>query len=78
LKYLQIGFNPISSIDLSANTLLTDVRCRNANFSAEALNNMFRSLHGNSGEKFIDYYGNPGTASCDASIVTGKGWTVRF
>lgn len=43
---------------------------------ATALNAFFTSLGTASGSQTITVTGNPGAATCDTSIATGKGWTV--
>ena len=47
----------------------------NPKLSAEAINELFRSLGRVSG-KSIHIGGCEGTKSCDRSIATAKGWTV--
>jgi hypothetical protein len=43
-----------------------------------ALDALFTSLHSNPVTKTIWIGGtNPGRATCDRSIATGKGWTVN-
>ena len=76
LTSLQFNGNQISSLDLSNNTLLTILLCQNNRFTSSALNVLFETLHGNAGSKVIYINGNPGTATCDESIATNKGWVV--
>jgi hypothetical protein len=47
--------------------------------TATALNALFGTLHSNtiSGENKIYIGNNPGTATCDRTIATAKGWTVN-
>jgi hypothetical protein len=68
--------NQLSSLDLSKNTLLTLVSCSNNLLSTTGLNTLFGTLHNNAGNKTIHIDGNSGTATCNQSIATGKGWTV--
>lgn len=48
----------------------------NCNFSASGLNEIFTNLGTVTGTKVISVTGNPGTATCDKTIATAKGWTV--
>jgi hypothetical protein len=48
----------------------------NANMSAAALNEFFTSLGTASGSQTIAVQGNPGSATCDTTIATSKGFTV--
>jgi len=49
----------------------------NNNFTAETLNDLFRTLHDNDFSKTIYIANNPGTEDCDPSIAQAKGWTVE-
>jgi len=67
-------------LDVSKNTKLIYLVCDSNQFTAEALNALFVTLHGNppvSGDTKTIYIGNNlGTAACNRSTATNKGWTV--
>lgn len=44
--------------------------------NAAALNEVFTNLGTASGSQTLDVRNNPGSATCDPSIATAKGWTV--
>ena len=50
----------------------------NNNLQADAINTLFRDIlpAGEQGEYLISVEGNPGSASCDPTIATDKGYTV--
>ena len=55
--------------------------CQNLNFTrcgmnADAINQLFRDLKKTTAKRTITVTGNPGAATCDASIATAKGWAV--
>ena len=80
LESLATNENPISALDVSANTVLQSVIIHKNNFSATGLNNLFKTLHANpvpAGVKSMLYLNNPGTATCDPSIYTSKGWASK-
>jgi hypothetical protein len=68
--------NQLTSLDVSNNTALTSLECSENQFTADGLNALFGTLHGNTGSKAIHIFGNPGAGTCDRSIATDKGWTV--
>jgi len=64
---------------MSKNIALTYLGCFNNQLTATALDALFGTLHSNtfSGyQKYINVNNNPGTTTCNQSIVTNKGWTV--
>ena len=73
--------NQLTNLDVSKNTALKWLSCQNNQFSSASasLDALFGMLHSNAtyGET-IYISGNPGTATCDKSIATGKGWRVVF
>ena len=75
LEKLLISMSPLTGLDLSKNSALTYVDVKANQFSAEALNELFGSLHGNGGTINIAY--NPGTDDCNKSIAEKKGWKVE-
>ena len=76
LEKLRIRFSDyLTSLDLSKNIALTYVDVSGGQFSFEALNDLFGSLHGNGGT--INIFGNPGTDDCNKSIAQAKGWKVQ-
>jgi len=50
----------------------------NCNMTATALNDLFNSIGTASGSQTIIVTGNPGAATCDTSIATGKGFAVTI
>jgi len=77
LEVLYASDNQLTSLDVSNNTELWYLNCHNNLLEAESgLNELFKTLHGNAGIKEIKMGGNPGSAACDRSIATSKGWTV--
>ena len=56
--------------------LTIGVDVSNNNLTADAIDDFFTSLGAASGSQTIDVSGNPGAATCDTSIATGKGYTV--
>ena len=79
LTTLNCRNNSLAVLDVSKNTAMTVLNCRNNQLAATALNTLFGTLHSNtiSGGKNIYISGNSGTATCDRSIATNKGWTVN-
>jgi Zn finger protein HypA/HybF involved in hydrogenase expression len=54
--------------------------CDYNKLNATALNTMFETVHSNTipnESKITRIDHNPGANSCDRSIATSKGWTVR-
>ena len=76
LNELDCSFNQLSRLDMRNNIHLNILYCQSNLLSAEALNALFNSLHQNTGYKIIYIGDNPGTATCDQSIATNKGWIV--
>jgi hypothetical protein len=77
LTHLECMSIQLSSLDLSKNTKLKTLHCGNNQFSADELNALFGTLHENDvANKTVNICGNPGTADCDPSIATAKGWKV--
>jgi len=69
--------NQLMALNVSNNTALITLICYRNQLTATALNNLFGTLHSNNvGYKEIYIGGNSGTASCNTSIATSKGWTV--
>ena len=78
LIYLNCSNNQLTTLNVSNNTALQTFYCAANQLTATALNALFGTLHSNtiSGGKNIYIGGNSGTATCDTSIATAKGWTV--
>ena len=77
LSILNCSGNQLTSLDVKNNTALTSLDCYSNQFSSEALNALFVTLHNNFvnwGYKWVNISYNPGTADCDRSIATSKGW----
>jgi len=80
-------------LNVSGLNVLEWLICDQNQLTAAALNALFQSLHsntisggnssggndpfGSSGEKVVEIQNNPGEATCDRSIATSKGWTVK-
>jgi len=67
-------------LDLSNNTVLSYLTCTDNQFSAEALDALFDSLHSNTipgSAKNIYVQDNPGSEICNPSIASEKGWIVE-
>jgi Leucine-rich repeat (LRR) protein len=76
LTGLGCSGNQLTTLDVSRNTELTWLHCGENQLTAAALNTIFTSLPTvRSGKIYIS--GNPGTAGCDRSIATAKGWSVE-
>jgi Leucine-rich repeat (LRR) protein len=75
LTWLDCNHNQLTALDVSNNTKLTLLTCDSNQLTATALNALFTSLptvqEGN-----ICIWSNPGSADCDRSIATAKGWNV--
>ncbi|MDJ0338273.1 hypothetical protein [Cryobacterium sp. PH31-O1] len=56
--------------------LTVSAHMTNGLLSAEALNEVFTNLGTARNGATITITGNPGTATCDRTIATAKGWTV--
>ena len=79
MKYLLRIIACLLFLDVSNNITLTEFDCRFNNLSAAALNSLFETLHDINQygvNKHIDIANNPGSADCDRSIATSKGWVV--
>ena len=77
---LQCENNQLTTLDVTNNTILSSFYCQNNLFSATALNDLFETLPVNTipnNIKRIYIANNPGTATCDPSIATAKGWNVN-
>jgi Leucine-rich repeat (LRR) protein len=74
LTQLYCGRNRLTSLDVSACTELTELSCDNNQLTATDLNTVFTDLPNRSsetaGEIYID--DNPGSSTCNRSIVTNK------
>ena len=68
----------LTSLDVKNNSTLESISCQNNNFTVDALNTLFKTLHSNNIENKIIYISNnPGADDCDRSIAERKGWIVR-
>ncbi|MDR2887285.1 MAG: hypothetical protein LBV26_04685, partial [Bacteroidales bacterium] len=70
---------PLTGLDVSNNTALTELRIRYNQFTTAGLNTLFGTLHSNyvASEKIIHIVDNPGTNGCTKSIATSRGGTVN-
>jgi hypothetical protein len=76
LTNLQCQYNQLSALDVSDNTALTNLRVQSNQFTNTALDALFNTLRTGGSGKTIYIWNNPGTAACNQSIATGRGWTV--
>ncbi|MDR2125390.1 MAG: hypothetical protein LBP63_00995 [Prevotellaceae bacterium] len=83
LTYLICSNNQLASLDISGCVALgtstmysTPVNLATNQLSADALNNIFTALPTVTTSPDISIAGNPGTATCNTSIATDKGWEV--
>ena len=77
--------NQLTSLDVSKNTALQEIECEGNEFTSTALNKIFTDLP--KGKTWVDEDGytrqsnisvghNPGSDTCDKSIIENKGWKV--
>ena len=81
LGSLSCRENLITDLDLGNNVMLHRVECSINDLSSTALNNLFKTLHGDKikgTEKGIYVDRNPGSYLCDISIAETKGWSVTY
>lgn len=67
----------LKKLDVRKNKKLQKVIIEDNEFSARELNNIFRAVEPNKNPRnffIIDFHGNPGSDSCDRSILKSKGW----
>lgn len=67
----------LKKLDVRKNKKLKEVIIEDNEFSARELNNIFRAVEPNKNPRNffkIDLRGNPGSDSCDRSILKSKGW----
>ena len=79
--------NPANTTEIKNAELLTGLEdqgtqtaldIKNQQLTAEGLNALFTALPATTRTVTIDTRSNPGTATCDPSIATAKGYTVLF
>jgi len=66
--------------DVSHNSAIELIRCRDNQLTTKALNDLFASLVENTDvklQKRVLISGNPGAEDCDRSIAENKGWLVE-
>ena len=68
--------NQLTSLNVSTNTVLHSLYCGYNLFTAEKLDDLFKTLHRNAEgrRKYIEIDENPGTDDCNRSIAIEKGW----
>ena len=78
LTYLDCYSNQLTSLDVRNNTALTQLDCSSNQLSAAGLNALFEILPERiiPGGSTINISNNPGSATCDPSIATNRGWLV--
>lgn len=74
LRGLTCPVNRLTTLDVSRNKALTSLSCQRNLLTERGLNALFGTLHRNPGTPKLYIGNNPGTASCDTSIATAKGW----
>ena len=88
LSRLDCSYNQLTALNVSQNKWLTRLRCYDNLLTTFALNDLFRSLPGNSyGNSYLkksadpEYclyiINNPGASDCDVRIAEEKGWRVN-
>ena len=77
LEFLYCHQNKLTALDVSKNTALQELYCGDNQLTADALNNLFGTLHDKDFAKVIGIGNNPGSADCDPSIAEAKGWAVE-
>ena len=72
--------NRLTNLDVSNYGRLYRLTLQNNQFSSNALNDLFHTLHANTTqyEKRITISNNPETDGCDMTIATAKGWLVEM
>jgi hypothetical protein len=76
---LRCSENKLTGLDVSNNITLKTLYCSNNQFSADALNALFKTLHRKKRKngKVILIVDNPGTDACNIKIAEDKGWKVK-
>ena len=80
LKTITCEGNELTYLDVSKNKALTELFCMSNNFSADALNDLFKTLpkrrknSSDQEERHIDILDNPGTDLCDVTVAEQKEW----
>ena len=72
--------NQLTVLDVSNNVMLSELLLSSNQFSTDALDAIFRALHGNrlkDNRKYMRIWNNPGTGTCDQKIAKRKGWMVN-
>ncbi len=79
---LILSYNRLTSLDVSAQTATYTVNVIDNELSADALNELFGTLHSNNipghSSKTISINQNPGRDYCNQDIARDKGWNVRL
>ena len=87
LRFITCNGNRLTALDVSQNTVLSWLDCSDNQFTSEALNDLFNTLHDNVipfyddsvkfiMEKGIGISNNPGSAYCEPGIAEHNGWGV--
>jgi Leucine-rich repeat (LRR) protein len=75
---LTCSNNQLTKLDVSKNTELTILDCRNNQFQSASLNALFKTLNGNKDDKVIDIDNNPGADACNRKIAEDRGWEWKI
>ena len=83
LTNLDVSRNQLTSLDLSRNTVLTRLDIFGNKFSADAMNALFRTLHGNiirgaDGREVTKAITTTIPIGVDRSIAERKGWRLPW
>ena len=78
LRYLTCYYNKLTNLDVSESNELITLICQGNQLTGSVLDNLFRMLPNNEGEKIISIIQNPGEESCNKSIAMDKGWRFGF
>lgn len=83
LNFLRCELNRLTTLDCSGLNELIFISCAENQMDAAELNSFFNSLRNvknirakSATDKLVDLSNNPGTATANRSIATGKGWKL--
>ena len=73
---LDCNRTKLTALDANNCKALEMLFCNGNQLTAEAINNLFITLHDKDLKKSVHVCNNPGTADCDPNIAESKGWIV--
>ena len=74
---LDCSRNKLTALNTNKNPTLGLLFCNGNQLTAEAINNLFNTLHDKDLKKTVYVSNNPGSAACDPRIAEAKGWIVQ-